>query len=291
MAEQEKEHAIASAVRDFMRLESAAGILLLVAAVLAMTIANSPMAGLYNALFDTTVAVQIGALTISKPLLLWVNDGLMAVFFFLVGLEIKREVTEGELASLEQVALPGLGALGGMVIPAAIYAWLNWDDSIALDGWAMPVATDIAFALALLGVFGNRVPVALKVFLLTLAIFDDLAAIVVIAVFYSADLTIEALMVGAAALLVAFTMNRFGVVRKSSYVLLGVVLWVAVLKSGVHATLAGVLIAFCVPIRDAQGRSPLSELEHDLHGPVAFAFQYSLSLMPDSDLAGCRSTT
>ena len=256
MAEQEKEHAIASAVRDFTRLESAAGILLLVAAVLAMTIANAPMAGLYNALFDTTVAVQIGALTISKPLLLWVNDGLMAVFFFLVGLEIKREVTEGELASLEQVALPGLGALGGMVIPAAIYAWLNWDDSIALDGWAIPVATDIAFALALLGVFGNRVPVALKVFLLTLAIFDDLAAIVVIAVFYSADLTIEALMVGAAALLVAFTMNRFGVVRKSSYVLLGVVLWVAVLKSGVHATLAGVLIAFCVPIRDAQGRSP-----------------------------------
>ncbi len=167
--------------------------------------------------------------------------------------------------------MPGLGALGGMVVPAAIYAWLNWDDSIALDGWAIPVATDIAFALALLGVFGNRVPVALKVFLLTLAIFDDLAAIVVIAVFYSADLTIEALMVGAAALFVAFTMNRFGVVRKSSYVLLGVVLWVAVLKSGVHATLAGVLIAFCVPIRDAQGRSPLSELEHDLHGPVAFA--------------------
>jgi len=268
---EEKEYAVASAVRDFMKLESAAGILLLVAAVLAMVVANSPLAGLYSALFDTTVAVQFGALTISKPLLLWVNDGLMAVFFFLIGLEIKREVTEGELASLEQVALPGLGALGGMIVPAAIYTWLNWGDSVALDGWAIPVATDIAFALALLGVFGSRVPTALKVFLLTLAIFDDLAAIVIIAVFYSADLSIEALLVGAAALALAITMNRLGVTRKSSYVLLGVVLWVAVLKSGVHATLAGVLIAFCVPIRDAEGRSPLRELEHDLHGPVAFA--------------------
>jgi NhaA family Na+:H+ antiporter len=268
---QDKENAVASAVRDFMRLESAAGILLLIAAVVAMVVANSPLAGLYDALFDTTVAVQIGALTISKPLLLWVNDGLMAVFFFLIGLEIKREITEGELASLEQVALPGLGALGGMVVPAAIYAWLNWADPIALDGWAIPVATDIAFALALLGVFGSRVPTALKVFLLTLAIFDDLAAIVIIAIFYSADLSIEALLVGAAALVVAVTMNRLGVTRKSSYVLLGIVLWVAVLKSGVHATLAGVLIAFCVPIRDRDGQSPLRELEHDLHGPVAFA--------------------
>jgi NhaA family Na+:H+ antiporter len=254
-----------------MRLESAAGMLLLIAAMLAMVVANSPLAGLYDALFDTPVAVQIGGLSISKPLLLWVNDGLMAVFFFLVGLEIKREVTEGELATLEQVALPGLGALGGMIVPAAIYAWLNWGDATALDGWAIPVATDIAFALALLGVFGTRVPTALKVFLLTLAIFDDLAAIVIIAVFYSGDLAVEALVIGAAALLVAVAMNRSGVVRKSSYVLLGVVLWVAVLKSGVHATLAGVLIAFCVPTRDAEGGSPLRELEDDLHGPVAFA--------------------
>lgn len=267
----EEEHAITSAIKYFMSLESSAGILLLIAAVLALAVANSPIAGLYNALFDTTVAVQIGALVISKPLLLWVNDGLMAVFFFLIGLEIKREVTEGELASLEQVALPGLGALGGMVVPAAIYAWLNWGDSVALDGWAIPVATDIAFALALLSVFGSRVPPALKVFLLTLAIFDDLAAIVIIAVFYSADLAIESLLVGVAALFIAFTMNRLGVTRKSSYVLLGVVLWVAVLKSGVHATLAGVLIAFFVPTRDGQGGSPLRELEHDLHVTVAYA--------------------
>jgi NhaA family Na+:H+ antiporter len=260
-----------SAIVDFIKLESAGGILLLAAAVLAMIVANSPLAGLYDALLNTPVAVQVGALSIGKPLLLWVNDGLMAVFFFLVGLEIKREVTEGELSSISQVVLPGMGALGGMAVPAAIYVWLNWGDAIALDGWAIPVATDIAFALALLSAFGTRAPTALKVFLLTLAIFDDLAAIVIIAVFYSGDLSLSALAIGAAALLIAVTMNRLGVTRTSSYILLGIVLWIAVLKSGVHATLAGVLIAFCIPMRDAQGGSPLRELEHNLHGPVAFA--------------------
>jgi len=254
-----------------MRLESASGILLLAAAVLAMLVANSPLANIYAALLDTTVAVQVGALSIDKPLLLWVNDGLMAIFFFLIGLEIKREVMEGELSSFSQVVLPGMGALGGMAVPAAIYAWMNWGDPVALDGWAIPVATDIAFALALLSVFGSRAPTALKVFLLTLAIFDDLAAIVIIALFYSGDLSLAALLIGALALLVAFAMNRIGVTRTSSYILLGVVLWTAVLKSGVHATLAGVLIAFCVPMRDAQGNSPLRDLEHDMHGPVAFA--------------------
>ena len=207
----------------------------------------------------------------TKPLLLWINDGLMAVFFFLIGLEIKREITEGELSSLSQVVLPGMGALGGMIVPASIYAWFNWGDAVAMDGWAIPVATDIAFALALLSVFGARVPTSLKVFLLTLAIFDDLAAIVIIAVFYSGDLSLSALLVGAAALMAAVAMNRMGVTRTSSYILLGVVLWVAVLKSGVHATLAGVLIALCVPMRDSQGSSPVRELEHNLHGPVAFA--------------------
>ncbi len=253
-----------------MDLESSGGILLLLAVVIAMLIANSPLAIVYNSLLDTIVAVQVGALVIKKPLLLWVNDGLMAVFFFLIGLEIKREIMEGELSSLAQVALPGMGAIGGMAVPAAIYAMLNWNDAVALDGWAIPVATDIAFALALLGVFGSRVPTSLKVFLLTLAIFDDLAAIVIIALFYSADLSATALVVGAIALGIAVAMNRLGVTRTSSYILLGLMLWVAVLKSGVHATLAGVIIAFCVPMRDAAGRSPLRELEHDLHGPVAF---------------------
>lgn len=263
--------AIATAVRDFMKMESVSGVLLLVAAVLAMLIANSPFASLYNSLLQTTVAVQVGSYAISKPVLLWVNDGLMAVFFFLVGLEIKREVLEGELSSFSQVVLLGAGALGGMIVPAGIYAWINCGDSVALDGWAIPVATDIAFALALLNVFGTRVPITLKVFLLTLAIFDDLAAIVIIALFYSGDLSLSALLVGGLVLGAAVVMNAVGVARISSYVLLGIVLWVAVLKSGVHATLAGVLIAFCVPMRDESGQSPLKNLEHDLHGPVAFA--------------------
>jgi NhaA family Na+:H+ antiporter len=271
MTDNKNNSQLAKALSEFMQLESAGGILLLISAVVAILVANSPLAGFYGQLLDTTVAIQVGALAINKPLLLWINDGLMAVFFFLVGLEIKREVMEGELSSFSQVILPGMGALGGMLVPAAIYAWLNWHDSIALDGWAIPVATDIAFALALLGVFGSRVPIALKVFLLTLAIFDDLAAIVIIALFYSADLSLAALCIGAAALAAGVIMNRVGVTRTSAYILLGIVLWIAVLKSGVHATLAGVLIAFCVPMRDAQGASPLTRLEHDLHGPVAFA--------------------
>ncbi|MEX2963664.1 Na+/H+ antiporter NhaA [Microbulbifer sp. TYP-18] len=260
---------LANAVQQFIRLESAGGILLLCAAIIALVIANSPLSDLYAAFLDTPIAVQIGAFEINKSLLLLINDGLMAVFFFLIGLEIKREILEGELSSFSQIALPGAGALGGMLIPAAIYAWLNWGDGVALDGWAIPVATDIAFALALLTVFGQRVPVSLKVFLLTLAIFDDLAAISIIAVFYSADLSLTALALGAMLLLVGTVMNRQGVKRISAYVLLGVILWVAVLKSGVHATLAGVLIAFCVPMRDDRGHSPLQILEHRLHAPVA----------------------
>jgi NhaA family Na+:H+ antiporter len=271
MIEQPNLSPVTNAIREFIRLESAGGLLLLAAAIIAMLTANSPLANFYDALLETTVAVQVGALSIDKPLLLWINDGLMAVFFFLVGLEIKREVIEGELSSFSQIVLPGMGAFGGMIIPAAVYAYMNWGDPVALDGWAIPVATDIAFALALLGLFGSRVPTALKVFLLTLAIFDDLAAIVIIAIFYSGDLSLGALIIGAIALVTATAMNRLGVTRTSSYILLGIVLWIAVLKSGVHATLAGVLLAFCIPMRDAEGSSPLRELEHDLHGPVAFA--------------------
>ena len=219
METEQAEPNVLGAIRDFMRLESAAGVLLLVCAVLALAVANSPLAHLYDHLLETTVAIQAGTLVISKPLLLWVNDGLMAVFFFLVGLETKREFLEGELSSPSQVVLPAMGALGGMVVPASIYIAMNWGDAVALDGWAIPVATDIAFALALLTAFGARVPVTLKVFLLTLAIFDDLAAIVIIALFYSEDLSVSALGFGGAALAVAIAMNRFGVTRTSSYVL------------------------------------------------------------------------
>ena len=257
-------------MREFLQLETAGGVLLIVCVVIAMLIANSPLSGIYAALIDMTVAVQVGNLVINKPLLLWVNDGLMAVFFFLIGLEIKREIMDGELSSFDQVILPGMGALGGMVVPASIYIWFNLGDSVAMDGWAIPVATDIAFALALLGSFGARVPVSLKVFLLTLAILDDLAAIVIIALFYSAALSPTMLVIGAVTLGIAAAMNRMGVTRTSSYILLGIVLWIAVLKSGVHATLAGVLIAFCIPMRDKEGHCPLRELEHNLHEPVAF---------------------
>lgn len=260
-----------NAVREFMRLESAGGILLLASALLALIVANTPLSQYYESLLGIIVSVQVGEFAINKPLLLWINDGLMAVFFFLIGLEIKREIMEGELSSMSQVILPGMGALGGMLVPAAIYVWLNRGDAIAIDGWAIPVATDIAFALALLASFGARVPTSLKVFLLTLAIFDDLAAIVIIAIFYSDDLSLAALIAGTSILAIAFGMNRMGVTRTSTYVLLGVVLWIAVLKSGVHATVAGVLIAFCVPMRDRQGGSPLCSLEEDLHTPVAYA--------------------
>jgi NhaA family Na+:H+ antiporter len=258
-------------IREFLRLESAGGILLLIAAVFAMAIANSPLGALYTSALNTPVAIRVGELAIDKPLLLWINDGLMAVFFFLVGLEIKREVLEGELSSPAQVLLPAIGALGGIVVPALFYFGLNAGDPVALEGWAIPVATDIAFALALLGIFGSRVPGALKVFLLTLAIFDDLAAIVIIALFYSANLSLGPLVVAGVALAAGVAANLLGVTRISAYVLLGTVLWIAVLKSGVHATLAGVLIAFCIPMRASDGESPLRTLEHDLHGPVAFA--------------------
>ena len=260
-----------NSIRDFVQLESSGGLVLLMATIAAMVVANSPLASVYEASLNTQVVVKVGALGIDKPLFLWINDGLMAVFFFLIGLEIKREFLEGELSSWDQISLPAFGALGGMLVPAAIYVLLNLGDSVALDGWAIPVATDIAFALALLSVFGKRVPITLKVFLLTLAIFDDLAAISIIAIFYSSDLSLEALGVGVLFLAVLVAMNRWGVVRLSGYILVGICLWVAVLKSGVHATLAGVLLAFCIPMRDTSGHSPLQELEHDLHVPVAFA--------------------
>jgi NhaA family Na+:H+ antiporter len=262
---------VASAIREFLKLESAGGVLLLLTAAAAMIIANTPTLESLDDFLEMIVAVQVGDWSISKPLLLWINDGLMAIFFFLIGLELKREVMEGELSSAKQIALPAVGALGGMIVPMGIYAWFNWHDPIALDGWAIPAATDIAFALALLSVFGSRVPVALKIFLLTLAIFDDLGAIIIIALFYSEDISLQLVIFGAVAFTIAVIMNRSGVTRTSTYILLGIVLWVALLKSGVHATLAGVLIALCIPMRDEDGNSPLRDLEHNLHGPVVYA--------------------
>ena len=259
-------------IREFLRLEAAGGILLVMAAALAMALANSPLSGYYGAFLDTPVAVRIGALEIAKPLLLWINDGLMAIFFFLVGLEVKREVVEGELSSWQSASFPGIAAVGGMAIPAAVYVALNIGTPETLKGWAIPAATDIAFALGVLALLGSRAPTALKLFLLALAIIDDIGAIVIIALFYTADLSIVSLVVGAAALVLLVAMNYFGVRRISAYVVVGVILWVAVLKSGVHATLAGVALALTIPLnpKDPDGESPLEHLEHDLHTWVAF---------------------
>jgi len=259
-------------LKSFLRMESAGGMLLMGAAVLAMLAANSPAAGLYSYFLDTPVEVRIGALQIAKPLFLWVNDGLMAVFFFLVGLELKREILEGELSRPANVLLPALGAVGGLAVPVAIFVWFNSGDAQALKGWAIPAATDIAFALGILMLLGSRVPVALKVFVVSLAIFDDLGAIIIIAIFYSTDLSVTALIISTLCLAILGFMNWRGTIAISSYILVGVVMWIAVLKSGVHATLAGVALAAFIPMRDAADKthSPLSELEHDLHSVVAF---------------------
>jgi NhaA family Na+:H+ antiporter len=248
---------VAVAIRDFLALESAGGILLAGAAVLAMLLANSPLEGVYTGFLDTPVEVRVGAFEIAKPLLLWINDGLMAVFFFLVGLELKREALEGELSSPAQVMLPALAAAGGMALPAAIYLWFNWGDPLTAQGWAIPTATDIAFALGVLSLLGNRVPAGLKVFLLTLAILDDVGAIVIIALFYTDNLAPVSLGIAGAALAGLLALNRSKVQSATPYLLVGLVLWASVLKSGVHATLAGVVLAFFIPRKAARMcRSP-----------------------------------
>lgn len=258
-------------IRDFLKLESASGIILMLAAALAMLVANSPLSIYYDLFVQTPVEVRVGALKIAKPLLLWVNDGLMAVFFFLVGLELKREFVEGELSEPANIVLPGIAAVGGVVAPVAIYVFLNRDDAAAMQGWAIPAATDIAFALGILMLLGNRVPVALKVFLVSLAIFDDLGAIIIIAVFYSGDLSLQALLSAMFCLAVLSFMSWRRVTSITSYICVGIIMWIAVLKSGVHATLAGVALAIFIPVRDPSepGRSPLADLEHDLHEFVA----------------------
>ena len=259
-----------SALRDFLKLETASGIILVAAAVAAMIIANSPLSELYASLIDLPVEIRVGTFEIAKPLLLWINDGLMAFFFLLIGLELKRDIMEGQLSDLSQVPLPAVAAIGGMLVPALIYIWINQGDDVALQGWAIPAATDIAFALAILSLLGNRVPLSLKVLLISTAIFDDIGAIVIIALFYTHELSIVALVVAAACLPLLFILNRRGVLERTPYLLIGAIMWAAVLKSGVHATLAGIVLAFFIPYRDsAKNPSPLHELEHDLHTAVA----------------------
>ncbi len=257
-------------LQEFLRKESAAGLCLIAASALALLVANTGLEPFYRSALALPFTVSLGDFGLSKPLLLWINDGLMAVFFFLVGLEVKRELAAGELSSPATAALPAIGAFGGMVVPAAIYAAINWQDAEALRGWAIPAATDIAFALCVLSLLGNRVPVALKVLLTAIAIFDDLGAIIIIAVFYTADLSAGALALAGLLLAALAAMNRFGVGRVAAYALVGTLLWVCVLKSGVHATLAGVATALAVPLKDGRGEPVLANLEHALHPWVAF---------------------
>jgi len=259
-------------IARFLQQESAGGILLMCAALLAVILANSPLDSYYNLLIDTVVVIKIGALGLDKPLLLWVNDGLMAVFFLLVGLELKRELLEGELADKKNIILPGLGAVGGMVVPAAIYLFFNLSDPVAIQGWAIPAATDIAFALGILSLLGPRVPTTLKIFLTSLAIFDDIGAILIIAFFYTSKISMTALVVAASCTAMLYYFNRRGVMAKSLYVTVGTIMWFSMVKSGVHATLAGVVLAMFIPIHDPKNPeySPLKAMEHDLHSLVAF---------------------
>lgn len=272
-------------LHDFLRLEAASGLLLMAAAMLALIVANSSLAAGYTALLDVPFGVRLGTAAIAKPISLWVNDGLMAVFFLLVGLELKREIVEGHLSSLRQASLPAIAAVGGMFAPALVYAAFNRGDAAAMRGWAIPAATDIAFALGVLSLLGKRVPTALKAFLLSVAIFDDLGAIVIIALFYTSELSTVALAVAAALVLLLAILNALGVRRTSAFVLVGIALWVAVLKSGVHATLAGVVLGLFIPLRASRAvtadapletpaqsppESPLTVLEHALHPWVAY---------------------
>lgn len=266
---QDRQH---SFIITFLKLESAGGILLMISALAALACANSSLAPYYRLLLSTPVEIRAGHLELSKPLLLWINDGLMAIFFFLVGLELKRELLEGELSDRRNLLLPGVGAVGGMFVPALIYLLFNGDDPVAVKGWAIPAATDIAFALGVLSLLGSRVPVSIKIFLTSLAIFDDVGAILVIALFYTSKISIPALAAAAFCIFVLAVLNQRHVTSKSVYIFFGVIMWTATLKSGVHATLAGVILAMFIPIRSKTDPavSPLKELEHDLHSVTAF---------------------
>ncbi len=258
--------------RQMIQHDAAGGVLLICAAAVALLLANSPANVFYQYVLAVPVTVAIGGFEIAKPLLLWVNDGLMAIFFLMVGLEIKREILDGHLSSLPQVVLPGLGALAGIVGPALIYYAFTYDDPIAVDGWAIPSATDIAFALGVFCLFGKHLPLSLKLFLLSVAIFDDIGAIVIIALFYSQELSTLSLVVAASGLVALFALNRLGANSLTPYLLVGLVVWAAVLKSGVHATLAGFVIAWFIPLRreNVDGKPMLPTLEHALEPWVAF---------------------
>ncbi|NCO02717.1 MAG: Na+/H+ antiporter NhaA [Alphaproteobacteria bacterium] len=271
-----------SAAAQFFKMEAAGGILLVIAAAAALIIANSPFYEFYDYILNQ-VKFGIGFndaggtdFSIKKPLLLWINDGLMAIFFFLVGLEIKREIISGELSSRDKIILPAIAAIGGILAPALIYYFFNAENPEALRGWAIPAATDIAFALGILSLVGSRVPVSLKAFLLAVAVIDDIAAILIIAIFFSGEISFGALYFAGACIAVLAFMNWRHVSSIAPYIFVTIILWIAVLESGIHATIAGVIAALFIPIthreyKKDKSKSPLKGLEHDLHYLVAFA--------------------
>ncbi len=254
----------------FISPEKLSGLLLILGALLALAIKNSMFADFYGSFLTTPVVVQFGALILDKPLILWINDGLMAVFFFLIGLEIKREVLSGELSSIKKASMPMIAAVGGIIVPALIYIGINMDNQMALQGWAVPVATDIAFALGVLALIGTGLPKEIKILLLSIAIIDDVAAITIIALFYTENLSIMALSLGSIGIVGAVMLNIMGVKRIAPYILIGIFMWVCVLKSGVHATLAGVVLAMCIPMTGKKNECPLEDLEHALHPWVLY---------------------
>ncbi len=259
-------------IAKFFKSSLAAGILLIVATILALVMENTSLYRIYDAIKDTPVLLQIGAFKIDKPLLLWINDGLMAIFFLLVGLEIKREVLKGHLSKREQLSLPVIAALGGVIVPSLIYFYFNYESPETVSGWAIPAATDIAFALGVLTLLGNRVPSTLKICLVAIAIIDDLAAIMIIAIFYTADTSLISLGLAGLGLFAAFILNKKGVTKLGPYAMLGFFIWACVLKSGIHATIAGVALGLIIPLRlkNENGKSPLKVMEHALHPWVVF---------------------
>ena len=261
---------VGAALKDFLKQESAGGIFLIVAAALALVIANSPFAASYFGTLQTNLNLSFGDFVLDKALILWINDGLMAIFFFLIGLEVKREVIDGQLSSWNQASLPLAAAIGGMAIPALIYVGFNLNSPESIGGWAIPAATDIAFALGILSLLGPRVPVAIKALLLAIAVIDDIGAILVIALFYSGEIKLDMLAGAGAMLALMFVIGRLRIGSAIPYVLLTVIMWVFVLKSGVHATLAGVTAAMMVPTVARDGSYFAERLEHEMHPWVAF---------------------
>lgn len=251
-------------IQRFLKLESAGGILLLFSAAVAMLLANSPLSSQYNDFLNLPVSLQIGSFSINKTLIHWINDGFMAVFFVLVGMEVKKELFEGALSSYQQAIFPAIAAVGGMIVPALVYWFIAKQDPSLANGWAIPMATDIAFALGIMALLSKQVPLPLKIFLLALAIIDDLGAIVVIALFFSHELSVQALIFSGISILTLVLLNRFRVSALCAYMVIGAILWASVLKSGVHATLAGVIIGFCIPLKGKKGERPLHDFEHIL---------------------------